>query len=316
MSHPLNIWCNARLSDAATELLKLELARHRLTLAKTDSDPLLQQADIIFGQPEPLAVIESPKLKWLHLNSAGYTRYDTQMFRKGIQSLGVVVTNSSSIYNAPCAEHVLAMMMALARQLPQTMREQLGSRPWQTPAIRAGCDILDGQTAMIFGLGAIGTRLAELLTPLRMNLIGVRRRPRGDEKIRTITPTDADSILHEADHVINALPETADTKLFFSAQRSKKMKRGAKFYNIGRGSAVDQDALQELLQTNHLAAAYLDVTTPEPLPPDHPLWRVPNCFITPHIGGVHARQYERLARHFLNNIQRFERGQPMFNRVF
>src|SRR5205823_13201593 len=115
---------------------------------------------------------------------------------------------------------------------------------------------------------------AERLAPLGMNLIGGRRRPRSGDAIRTITPAEADSVLHEADHVINSLPETSETRWFFSAQRLEKMKAGAIFSTIGRSSTVDQDALQAALQTNHLAAAYLDVTTPEPLPAEHLLWNV------------------------------------------
>src|SRR5438552_5337007 len=99
----LTIWCNAHLSTAAVELLKLNLSQHHLTLAKADSDSLLPQAEIIFGQPDPLAAIESPKLKWFHLNGAGYTRYYTEAFRAAIRSRGVMCTNSSSVYNAPCA---------------------------------------------------------------------------------------------------------------------------------------------------------------------------------------------------------------------
>ena len=122
-------------------------------------------------------------------------------------------------------------------------------------------------------------------------------------------------MLAAADHVIDVLPETTETQGFFDARRFCRMKRGAMFYNIGRGATVDQIALQAALESNHLAAAYLDVTSPEPLPPAHPLWRVANCFITPHIGGVHAAQYERLAAHFLDNLRRFEAGEALVGRV-
>src|SRR5205823_8220723 len=97
-----------------------------------------------------------------------------------------------------------------------------------------------------------------------------------------VAPAQAHVLLHKADHVIDALPEADQTRGFFDERLFSQMKRGAIFYNIGRGATVDQTALQTALESNHLAAAYLDVTTPEPLPPEHPLWRVPNCFITPH----------------------------------
>src|SRR5205823_11713811 len=136
-----------------------------------------------FGQPDPQQIAALKRIKWVHLSGAGYTRYDSSAVRAAIQLRGIIVTNSSSVYSLPCAEHLLAMMMALSRQLPQAFREQLGSRPWQTPAIRAACDVLDAQTVVIFGFGAIARRLVELLAPLHMNLIGVRREPRGDEPI-------------------------------------------------------------------------------------------------------------------------------------
>ena len=93
------------------------------------------------------------------------------------------------------------------------------------------------------------------------------------------------------------------------------MKRGAVFYNIGRGTTVDQDALGEALRSGQLRAAYLDVTDPEPLPPEHPLWTTPNCVITPHTAGGHADEWVRLVKHFLVNLRRHEAGQPLLDRV-
>jgi phosphoglycerate dehydrogenase-like enzyme len=95
----------------------------------------------------------------------------------------------------------------------------------------------------------------------------------------------------------------------------KRMKPTALFYNIGRGPTVDQAALQTALETNAIAGAYLDVTDPEPLPPDHPLWKLPNCWITPHTAGGHDDEFLRLFRHFLVNLRRFETGEPMLDRI-
>jgi phosphoglycerate dehydrogenase-like enzyme len=311
ISQRLTIWCNAVLSAAATEILRQGLRKHDLLISSADSDRALKAAEVVFGQPDPDALVESTKIRWLHLNSSGYTRYDTAPFRHAMRSGGVLVTNSSSIYSAPCAEHVLAMMLSISRRLPHVWRQQQHGQLWKTPALRVGCDILEGHTTIIFGLGAIGRRLVELLRPLRMKLIGVRRQPGGDDVIHVVTSSQADTMLHEADHVINILPEAADTAGFFGRDRLHRLKPTAIFYNIGRGSTVDQSALHDWLENNSLAAAYLDVTTPEPLPADHPLWRRSNCFITPHIGGVHAAQYARLVRCFLGNLQKFEQREPL-----
>jgi phosphoglycerate dehydrogenase-like enzyme len=121
--------------------------------------------------------------------------------------------------------------------------------------------------------------------------------------------------LGRADHVVNILPDNASTRGYFSAARLARMKPGARFYNIGRGTTVDQGALIAFLESGHLASACLDVTDPEPLPPDHPLWTAPNCFLTPHSAGGHANEDERLVRHFLSNLAAFERGEPLADRV-
>jgi phosphoglycerate dehydrogenase-like enzyme len=148
-----------------------------------------------------------------------------------------------------------------------------------------------------------------------MTLIGVRRNPRGDEPIRVVTNDQGDALLPRADHVINILPASADTHHFFNAKRLALLKPSAIYYTVGRGSTTEQDALRAALERKQFAAAYLDVTTPEPLPPEDPLWRTPNCFITPHTAGGHTTEFERLADHFLANLKRFENGEPLVDRV-
>ena len=119
----------------------------------------------------------------------------------------------------------------------------------------------------------------------------------------------------QADHVVNILPESDATRGYVSASRIAQMKPGARYYAIGRGATTEQDALLDALNSGHLGAAYLDVTTPEPLPPEHPLWNAPNCFITPHTAGGHRGEDVRLVQHFLNNLRAFERGEELTDRV-
>jgi phosphoglycerate dehydrogenase-like enzyme len=147
-------------------------------------------------------------------------------------------------------------------------------------------------------------------------LIAVRRHVSGDERIRVAEIARVDELLPLADHVVNILPANEQTKNFLNAARLGSLKRGAIVYNIGRGSTLDQDALLKELRTGRIAAAYLDVTNPEPLPVEHPLWTTPNCFITPHTAGGHANEKERQVKHFLDNLRRFERGEPLVNRVW
>jgi phosphoglycerate dehydrogenase-like enzyme len=305
-------------------LLRQRLGPHRLlvpaalaasNLVATGPDPLLAEADVAFGQPDPGQVADLPRLRWVHLHSAGYTRYDNSRVREGLGRRGGALTNSSSVYDEPCAEHLLAMMMALARRLPQCWAEQANARDWRSAHHRIHSRLMEGQTALLYGYGAIGKRLTELLQPLRMNLIGVRRSPRGDEPVRVVPEASADQWLSAADHVVNILPASPETENYFDARRLGGTKPGAIYYNVGRGTTVDQAALLEALRSGRLSAAYLDVTDPEPLPPEHPLWSAPNCYITPHTAGGHADEFERLAGHFLDNLDRFVKGEPLADRV-
>ncbi|HMY76909.1 MAG TPA: NAD(P)-dependent oxidoreductase, partial [Blastocatellia bacterium] len=165
------------------------------------------------------------------------------------------------------------------------------------------------------GFGAIAERLCELLAPFRMNLLGVRRNVTGNEPIKMIGEDCLDEYLPKADHVVNILPANASTAKYFDAAKFKLMKPDAIFYNIGRGTTVDQTALIDALQSGAPATAYLDVTDPEPLPPEHPLWTAPNCFITPHTAGGFDLEFETLAEHFLENLRRFTAGESLRNRV-
>jgi phosphoglycerate dehydrogenase-like enzyme len=150
-----------------------------------------------------------------------------------------------------------------------------------------------------------------------MQVVALRRQVAGDEPVAALPlgdPRAADA-LAGADHVIDLLPASPATEGFFDAARLAALKRGAVFYNIGRGNTVDQEALRAALESGQLGAAYLDVTTPEPLPPDHALWTTPNCFITPHTAGGHHDEAQRLVRHFLENLARFTARQPLLDRV-
>ena len=321
---PLTIWFNGKFPEHVMRKLHDGVGPHRLVMASVTSpsnldggthDPTLDEADVAFGQPDPKQIMETPRLKWVHLTTAGYTRYDNDALREAFRRRGALMTNSSSVYDEPCAEHALAMILALARRLPQALIDQSSARTWNYLPLRAQSRLLEGQTVLIYGFGAIARRLVELLTPFRMTLIGVRRAPRGDEPIKIVPESESDAVLATADHVINLLPASDATEQYFNADRIARMKDTATYYNLGRGSTTDQYALQVALQTNKLAAAYIDVTTPEPLDPDHPLWTTPNCFITPHTAGGHVNEYERLVDHFVHNLRRFEKGEQLDDRI-
>jgi phosphoglycerate dehydrogenase-like enzyme len=318
------IWTNAFLTKSAEELLVRSTTSQMLILAQKPehvldvgvSDPRLLQAEIVFGQPDPAAIIQSERLRWLHLSSAGYARYDNEEIRNALKKKQAVMTNCSSVFDEPCAEHLMALMLADARQLYSSLENQRGSRGWPQNNLRQNTRLLANQTVFIVGYGAIGRRLAEILAPYPVRVIGYRRTPQPGSEIRVVGPADLASTLAEADHVINILPETTQTREFFNAERLQQIKAGARYYSIGRGTTTDQEALVSTLNAGHLAAAYLDVTDPEPLPPDHPLWSTPNCYITPHTGGGHFNESDRIVEHFVKNLRRYEQGNELIDRVF
>ena len=325
MPEQLNIWSNAKFPDPAMQKLRAGLKNHRLIEASAASasnldagsaDPQLEQADVAFGQPDPEQVMRVPRLKWVQLTTAGYTRYDTDTFRAAVKRNGTIVCNASSIYAEPCAQHLLAMMMALARRLPQSLDNQRASHGWPYLPLRAESKLLNGQTALLVGYGAIARRLAQLLAPMEMNLIGFRRTPRGDENgVRIVSIDQLDAHLPQADHVINILPASDETNNFFNAARFAKLKPTAIYYNIGRGTTNDESALEAALRANKFAAAYIDAFDEEPLPPPHPLWTTPNCLITPHTAGGHENEADRHVEMLLENLRRFQRGEELIDRI-
>lgn len=319
----LTIWCNndfAIADQRELALLKSSLSSYRVVMFdETDnsdtSSSALRNADIAFGYPDPDQVVQSETLRWVQLNSAGYTSYDRVAIKNRLISNRVILTNSSSVYDEPCAQHLLAMITSLARQLPAALDSQRSDQGWPMASLRSQSRLLNQQTVLMLGFGAIARRLVELLSPLHMNLVAVRRTVNGSEPIHVAEINQVDNLLPLADHVVNILPANEQTRNFLNAARLSSLKRGAVVYNIGRGVTIDQDALLKELVSGRLAAAYLDVTDPEPLPAHHALWTTPNCFITPHSAGGHSNEKERQVNHFLENLGRFERGEDLINRV-
>jgi phosphoglycerate dehydrogenase-like enzyme len=311
MNSQLTICCNAKLDDAAREFLSAQTITHRLRL---DCDNC-ENAEIAFGQPAPTQILASKNLRWIQLSSAGYMTYDTPEMRAMARDKNLIFTNSSQVYSAPCAQHILAMILADARQLLPSYNDQLMNREWQHKSRRHASYLLNGQTVLLLGMGAIAEYLIALLAPFEMQIIAVRQSGKPFEGVEVVTPESVEEVLPRAEHVVNVLPENSSTLGFMSAARFEKMKPGARFYNVGRGTTVDQNALLHVLQNGHLGAAYLDVTTPEPLPPTHPLWSAPNCYITPHTAGGHHNEQLRLAQHFMRNLRAFENDQPLCDRI-
>jgi phosphoglycerate dehydrogenase-like enzyme len=320
----LGIFVDLALAPDVLKLLQEGTRGHQLVfpktpvssvLAKAERDPQFATVDVAFGQPEPQAIAEADRLKWIHVSSSGITRYDNPKFRALMAERKIAVSNSASVYDEACAIHALSFMLAQARKLPLALKTRAASGTNAWYAIRGSSGTLRGETVLIAGYGAIGIRLAELLRPFDMKVIAYRRKARGDEGVPVVTGDKLAAALAEADHIVNILPDSGETRHFFDAIRFATIKPGAVFYNIGRGTTVAQDALLDALRSGRLKAAWLDVTEPEPLPDGHPLLAEPNCYITPHVAGGHVDETKTLVRHFLENFDRFICGKPLLDRV-
>lgn len=281
-------------------------------LAPTDAE--LERADVIIGweiDPEQLA--KTKALRWYHAPTAGVEHLNLAALRQQ----GVTLTNGSGNSAPNMAEHVMGMMIAIARSFPRLLRSQI-AHVWRDfeshPAVR---DLSD-ETVVIIGTGAIGQQIAKRAAAFDMRTIGVRRRAHGG-LVPGFDAVFSVDRLHEAlamaDHVVLALPDTPRTRDLIDAAALAATKPGAALYNIGRGATVNTEALVAALQSGHLRGAGLDVTEPEPLPADSPLWDMENVLITAHTSGQTPRFWDRQIVLLLENLRRFQAGEPMLNRI-
>lgn len=319
----LTIWTNQHFEPAVAESLRQRIAPHVLVSSENAAssvlvagarDPAALQADVLYGQPDPADVLASQRVRWVQLTSAGYTRYDVPEFKQTLKERGIAFCNASSLFDEPCAQHAAAMLLSLARALPDAVLDKTAAG-WNFPKLRRQAFLLGGQKTLIVGYGAIAKRLVELLTPYGLQMTAFRRAVRGDENVATLPIDQIDAHLPTADIVINLLPASASTKNFFDGRRLSLARSGLVYINIGRGDTNDQSALVTLLASGHLRCAFLDVTSPEPLPPEHPLWQSPTCFITPHTAGGTFDEPQRIAEHFARNFQRYVAGEPLHDRL-
>lgn len=258
------------------------------------------------------ALHRADRLLWVQAVSAGVDRFLTPGFR----DRGILLTNTSGVHAINIAEHVLALMLAFARRLPQHLAGQR-RHEWQHETERNDRPVfeLHGQTVLIAGMGDLGKALADRAQCLGMEVIGVRRHPVPGAPFREVLTDDLLGVLPEADHVVDTLPLTPATRGLFNDDAFKAMKAGAYFYNVGRGPTTDTDALIRVLQSDHLAGAGLDVVDPEPLPDDSPLWEMPNVIITSHTSGSTPFMQERIGSLVAENIRRFIHDEPLRNVV-
>jgi phosphoglycerate dehydrogenase-like enzyme len=255
------------------------------------------------------------KLKWIHSTAAGVA----QLMYPELRDSGIVVTNPSGIFSVPMAEHTTGLLLALARNFPDSVRQQdlahwSQQELWDKPQHLIE---LNGQVLLIVGFGSIGREVAKRARAFDMRVWGVTRSGTGDlthaEKI--LAAKDLHEALPDADFVLIAAPETAETRHLIGAPQIAQMKRGARLINVGRGSLLDEAALIQALKSGALGGAALDVTRVEPLPVESPLWKMPNLMITPHTSGVSDRLWHRQTAILMDLLERWFDGRELFNLV-
>jgi phosphoglycerate dehydrogenase-like enzyme len=253
-------------------------------------------------------------LQWMHVPAAGIDAALTPQ----VMDTDFVITNVAGVYDVPVAELSLAVMLAAAKCLPAYFAAQreakwLRAASWdEVKKERTLPQLMRGSTVAILGFGGTGGTLAEMLRPLGVRIIAFRRDPRPDPRADAVYgPYQLHEILREADWVVLALPLTKETERIIGEQEIAKMKTNAWLVNVGRGRLVDDDALVAALQEERIGGACLDVFTREPLPEDHPYYRLPNVIVTPHIAGAFPDLNEVDRQYFVDELRRFVAGEPL-----
>jgi phosphoglycerate dehydrogenase-like enzyme len=306
----------SRIDGEHLEILRRASGGRELVHAweRAEMEKLLDRTEIFIGFGPWDMCFQMPLLKWIQAWSAGV---DGLLNHPKIRELPAAITNTSGIHRETITEHIFSLILAWNRRLSPVLAAQ--KRHEWLKLKDSDIPVLSGKTMLILGYGEIGEETALAARAFSLRVIGVRRRPPvfdgTAQAVQIETTVKLPSLLPQADYVVNLLPLTPDTKEIMGPREFNLMKPGAVYINAGRGQTTDQDALIAALRSGRLAAALLDVTVPEPLPPDSPLWDMENVIITPHYAGLRS-DYAPLAMSItVDNMGRYNRGETLRNLV-
>lgn len=282
-----------------------------------DSDrALAPDADVAFalglGRE---AVGRASRLRWVHCSAHAVGHFPLAY----LADRGVIVTNSRGIQSTPIAEHVMGGLLALSRRLPRALHHQ-DHHAW-LPNEFIGDDspwLMAGRTIGIVGTGTLGQAIAVRARAFGVRVIGMRRNPERGIPVgfhEVLGRPELDRLLAESDIIVLAAPWTPGTDQILNRAAIARMKPGAVVVNVARGQLLDESALADAVRAKTLGGAILDVFTTEPLPPESPLWAMPNVIITAHTSGFRAGHFDAVIELFSENLQRFAQGQPLLNVV-
>jgi phosphoglycerate dehydrogenase-like enzyme len=270
----------------------------------------LENADALISPQVTREQLHAAKqLKWLQILNAG-----VEDVAPLVKETNIALTNLKVVLGPEVADHAMALLLSLTRGLYQTIPAR---GKWEMPENLSQLTELRGRTAVIVGVGGVGTQIAERAVGFGMTIVGVDPRdtaPASSIK-QMVKPDQIDTVLPLADVVFLTVPETPATKGMIGAAQFQEMKRGSYFIAVSRGTVYSMDALVQALASRRLAGAGVDVTDPEPLPRNHPLWKFKNVVITPHIAGASDRSLTRVLELLRENIRRFAASEPLLNTI-
>lgn len=257
----------------------------------------------------------APKLRWVHTSAVAVETLCLQeLFARG-----VVVSNTRGVQAVPIAEHVMAVVLAFAKQLPAVLEHQRQAHWAQNEFIGLHLPwLLRGRTLGLIGVGAIGAEIAARAKAFGMRVVAVRRRIAHDaikNTDDTFGPEQLGDMLAQCHVLVVAAPLTPYTQGMLGTREFQQLPRGALVVNVGRAKIIDTDALIDALRSGHLGGASLDVFPQEPLPSDHPLWSCPNVILSPHTSGFRDGHWQEVVELFAENLERWERGEELRFRV-
>lgn len=273
----------------------------------------IADADAIVGPVNRDQIRAAKKLKWVQANSAGV---ENLLAMPEIKDSPIALTNMKIVQGVEIADHAFALLLGLTRRIDVAVTAR-ATETWHSLAQYGPPLELQGKTAVVIGVGGIGTQIAVRAKAFGMTVIGVDPKdlPYSPYLDRTVWPDRLDTVLPEADVVFVAAPHTPQTDRMIKAEQFAKMKKGVLFIAVSRGKIYDNVALVEALKSGHVAAAGLDVTEVEPLPKGHPLWTTGRVILTPHIAGRSDGEGPRYFEIYKENLVRFAKGEPLRHTV-
>ena len=306
MNHKIIVFLGR--DDAELRRKTLEIAPHIEVVSRADLEAnpeLLPRIEVSYNGLRGDDLARASGLKWLQNGGAGVNHLPLE----DLQKRGVLVTNVSGIHARAITEHMFGMLLFLTRNLREAHEAQKIAN-WKH--LGKGIESLYSKTLGILGVGAIGAQAARVGRAFEMKTVGLRRGGQAHPDIETMfSPETRLSFFAESDVVMNILPLTEATRGFMGKDEFDALPDGAIVINAGRGATIQNDALFGALQSGKLKAALLDVTDPEPLPADHPLWKLPNVFITPHYSGAHPEYNAEADVIWLDNLRLYVVGQAL-----